>query len=144
MSSVLAQDDGAAVPADAGHTHGPTDKQYFKIFWILFVLTALEVSTHWWESWFGENGRKVAIPLLFILMIIKFFLVAAYFMHLKFDAKLLSRTFYGAMTIALILYLGALTSMNFWTKWGNPWINSPAPSPPTTVLESQPSGGTGG
>ena len=43
---------------DEVHTHGPSDQQYFKIFWILVVLTALEVSTHWWEDWFGETVER--------------------------------------------------------------------------------------
>ncbi|MEI2638628.1 MAG: cytochrome C oxidase subunit IV family protein [Microthrixaceae bacterium] len=141
MSSVTAQNDHAAVPADPGHTHGPTDMEYFRIFWVLFAITALEVSTYWWEDWFGDIGHKVAIPLLFIMMAIKFFLVAGYFMHLKFDAKLLSRTFYGAFAFSLILYLAALTSMNFWSDHGNAWFNNPTPSPPTTVLEAETAGG---
>lgn len=141
MSSVLAPNDGAAVPADEGHTHGPTDQQYFKIFWVLVVITALEVSTYWWESWFGSIGHKVALPVLFVLMAVKFLLVAGFFMHLRFDAKLLGRTFYGALIFSIILYIGALTSMNFWTDFGNPWYNSPTPAPPTTVLQSDTAGG---
>lgn len=129
--------------ADPGevHTHGPSDQQYFKIFWVLVVLTALEVSTHWWEDWFGENGRTVAIPLLIILMVIKFFLVGSYFMHLKYDSKMLSRVFYGGLILALILFTAALTSLNFWTDWGNPWIDNPAPAPPTTLIQSDTPGG---
>lgn len=146
MSSVVAQNDGAAVPADEGHTHGPTDQQYFKIFWVLFVLTALEVSTHWWRDWFGEGIGKVAIPLLFVMMAIKFVLVAGFFMHLRFDAKLLSRTFYGALVVSLILFIAALTSMNFFSGlgaegWGNEWINNPAPERPVVQLEAETAGG---
>lgn len=146
MSSVAAQNDGAAVPADEGHTHGPTDQQYFKIFWVLFVLTALEVSTHWWTDWFGDNANKVAIPLLFVLMGIKFLLVAGYFMHLKFDAKLLNRMFYGTMVVSMVLYIAALTSMNFFSGlgpdgWGNEWINDPAPDRPLVELEADGAGG---
>lgn len=146
MSSVAAQNDGAPVPAHAGHTHGPTDQQYFKIFWVLFVLTALEVSTHWWTDWFGSNANKVAIPLLFVLMTIKFLLVAGYFMHLKFDSRLLSRTFYGALIVAMILYIASLASMNFFSGlggdgWGNEWINDPAPVRPVVELEADAAGG---
>ncbi len=139
--STATSEAGHAAKSDEVHTHGPTDQQYFKIFWILVVLTALEVSTHWWEDWFGENGKRVAIPLLFIMMVIKFFLVASYFMHLKYDSKILGRVFYGGLILAVILFTAALTSLNFWTEWGNPWFDHPNPAPPTTAIQSDTAGG---
>ncbi len=76
---------------DAGHTHGPTDGQYFGIFAVLFVLTALEVSTYFWESWFGESDvvRRIGVAVLLTLMVIKFTMIVGYFMHLRFDTALL-------------------------------------------------------
>lgn len=141
MSTATPEATQGSAHADEVHTHGPSDAQYFKIFWILVVLTALEVSTHWWEDWFGENGKRVAVPLLFIMMVVKFFMVASYFMHLKYDSKILGRMFYGALILALILFTAALTSLNFWSEWGNPWFNHPNPAPPTTVIQSDTAGG---
>jgi cytochrome c oxidase subunit 4 len=129
---VSATVDDLAGPAPAGeqHTHGPTDRKYFEIFFILVGLTALEVSTYWWEDWFGETAHKVAVPVLIFLMIVKFFLVALYFMHLKFDSSLLKRTFYFGMVLAIVVYGVAMTSMNFWTDSGNTNFNDPPPLPP--------------
>jgi cytochrome c oxidase subunit 4 len=131
MSAVVSDvDDDSPVHPGEQHSHGPTDGQYFMIFWVLVALTALEVSTYWWEDWFGEAAHKVAVPLLIILMVVKFFLVALYFMHLKFDSKLLKRTFYFGMLLAIIVYVIALSAMNFWTDSGNTNFNNPPPVPP--------------
>ena len=54
------------------------------------------------------------------MMVVKFFMVASYFMHLKYDSKILSRTFYGAMILALILFTAVLTIFNFWADWVTP------------------------
>ena len=123
-------------PLDEGHTHGPTEGQYFAIFWVLFAITALEVSTYFWESWFGEGDtvRRIGVAALLIMMLIKFFLIAGYFMHLKFDAALLRRTFIFGLIIALAVYTVALTVMNIWTDNGNPWFDDPPPAVTTTTV----------
>lgn len=123
-------DDDSPVHPGEEHTHGPTDGQYFIVFWVLVVLTALEVSTEWWP----DDVRPVAVAVLMVLMAIKFFLVAAVFMHLRYDPALLKRVFYFAMLVAIIVYGAALTSLNFWTDSGMPWFNDPPPVPPTTVV----------
>ncbi|TVR29545.1 MAG: hypothetical protein EA388_15410 [Nitriliruptor sp.] len=74
---------------------------------MLAILTALEVSTY-----FVDFGR-IAIPLLIILMIIKFIMVASFFMHLKFDSKLFGRMLYGGLILALGLYAVTLIILFF-------------------------------
>jgi cytochrome c oxidase subunit 4 len=129
-TAVTEVDDDSPVHPGEHHDHGPSDRQYFNIFFILVALTALEVSTYWWEEWFGEAAHKVAVPLLFLLMIIKFFLVALYFMHLKFDSPILKRTFYAGMIFAIVVYGIALSAMNFWTDSGTTNFNDPPAVPP--------------
>ncbi len=129
-------DDDSPVHPGEHHDHGPTDKQYFTIFWVLVVLTALEVSTEWWTDWFGEGSRKIAVPVLIILMVIKFFLVALYFMHLKFDSALLKRTFYFGMVLAIVVYVIALSAMNFWQDSGSTRFNDPPPVPPAPFCKT--------
>lgn len=132
------QDPGTAVDGDDGrdmghldadHTHGPTDGQYFMIFWVLFAITALEVSTYFWESWFGETDtvRRIGVAVLLVLMVVKFVLIAGYFMHLKFDSALVRRTFVFGLIIAVAVYVVALTSMNIWNDNGNPYYDDPPP-----------------
>ncbi len=129
-------DDHSPVHPGEHHDHGPTDREYFKIFWILVVLTALEVSTEWWGEWFGEGSRTIAVVVLLTLMVIKFFLVALWFMHLKWDPAILKRTFYTGMVVAIAVYVIALSAMNFWTDSGTPKFNDPPPVPPAPSCET--------
>ena len=80
----------------------PTAKDYVQVATILAILTAMEVSTYFVD--FGPLG----IPLLIVLMIVKFVLVASWFMHLKFDSKSYSRLMYTGLAMALGLYAGTL------------------------------------
>ena len=129
-------DDHSPVHPGEHHDHGPSDRQYFQIFVILVVLTALEVSTEWWP----EDSRNIAVPVLLVLMVIKFFLVALWFMHLKWDPAILKRTFYAGMVVAIAVYVVALSAMNFWTDSGTTNFNDPPPVPPAPfcATSSQP------
>ena len=124
---------------DEDHQHGPTDGQYFMVFWVLVVITAFEVSTYWWDDWFGDTDgvRYAATAVLFTLMAVKFVMIAGIFMHLKFDPKLLRRVFVFGLLLATIVYLVTLSTLNFWTDSGNPWFNNPPP--PITPI-TQPEG----
>lgn len=81
----------------SSHAH-PTPREYVHIALVLAVLTALEVSTYFFD--FGV----IAIPLLVVLMIVKFLYVAGWFMHLKFDSPIYSRLMYTGLAFALVLY----------------------------------------
>ncbi|MBU39363.1 MAG: hypothetical protein CL430_02210 [Acidimicrobiaceae bacterium] len=94
-----------------GHEH-PSDKKYFQIAGVLAILTALEVGTYWLESMPGE----ILIPLLMIMMVIKFFYVAAWFMHLRFDNSLFMKFFVSGLVLASIVYAIFLTVFEFWHK----------------------------
>ena len=75
-------------------------------------------------------------------MVIKFVLIASFFMHLRFDSRLLTRVFYFGLAIALAVYTVALSVMNIWTDNGNPWFNDPPPAvTTTTVAEGGAAGG---
>ena len=125
-TDVTEVDDDSPVHPGEHHDHGPTDRKYFEIFVILVVLTALEVSTEWWP----DDARNIAVPLLLFLMVVKFFLVAMFFMHLKFDPAILKRIFYGGTIFAILIYVIALSAMNFWTNSGSDGFNDPPPVPP--------------
>jgi cytochrome c oxidase subunit 4 len=96
MSTTGTAATGAVEHDDAGHH--PTPAEYVRIALILAVLTALEVSTYYFD--FGRAG----IPLLIILMIIKFVMVASFFMHLRYDTRLFGRFMYTGLGFAIVLY----------------------------------------
>jgi cytochrome c oxidase subunit 4 len=102
--------------ADHGHDdhdHHPTERQYWMIFVILAVLTAVEVA---W-SYLGLSGPALVLPLL-AMMVVKFFLVAGAFMHLYFDLKILNGrlftwAFAGAIVLAMAVYAIVLAAFEF-------------------------------
>ncbi|MDG2261932.1 MAG: cytochrome C oxidase subunit IV family protein [Actinomycetota bacterium] len=93
---------------DDHESHGLSDMGYIKIALILAALTALEVATYFWD--FGA----LEVPSLLILMVVKFEIVVAYFMHLKFDSKIYTILFVGGLILALGVFAAMGTSMVFW------------------------------
>lgn len=89
--------DATEQASEQGHAH-PTPKQYVHIAVVLAILTALEVSTYFLD--FGA----IAIPMLVILMVVKFLYVAGWFMHLKFDSPVFKRLMTTGLAFALVLY----------------------------------------
>lgn len=85
---------------DDDHDH-PSDLFYLKIAGILALFTALEVATIFVEdSW----PRWSLFFVLTVLMIIKFAMVAAYFMHLKYDTNWFTRVFVAGLVLAMAVY----------------------------------------
>ena len=111
-------------PAPGEHHAHPTDSTYWTVGGVLAALTLLEVTTYWWP----EEWHKVTFWLLIIMMAIKFVLVALFFMHLRFDPKLLKRTFFFGLSLALAVYLVMLSTFLFWNDSGN--LDETYPDPP--------------
>jgi cytochrome c oxidase subunit 4 len=101
-----------SIPHDApagAHAH-PSDLKYVKIALILGVLTGLEVATYFWDS----ASTKTLVAVLVPLMVIKFAMVAGYFMHLKFDSPMFTRMFVAGLAFAVGVYMIMLTVFEFW------------------------------
>lgn len=106
--------------------------KYVQIAVILFVLTAAEVVLyetcfgHLRES-FGSIGPSLAphfVVCLLVLSAAKFWFVAMFYMHLKFDMRLLGWVFALSLVIATAVICGlfALFTYNrtlWW--WSGPW-----------------------
>ncbi len=111
MSETTASVEGAHAHDD--HDHHPTEKQYWVVFVVLAVLTAIEVV---W-SYLGLEGAQLVVPLV-IMMVVKFFLVTGAFMHLYFDLKILNGrlftwAFFGALLLAMAVYAIVLAAFEF-------------------------------
>jgi len=102
----------------SGHEH-PSEKQYIIIALILAALTALEFGTYF-SSVLPDFLNGLAIPILIILMVIKFYLVAAYFMHLKFDNPLLRRVFIAGIVLSAVVYFVMLQAFRFFSGFNTP------------------------
>ena len=93
------------------HKPHPTPKQYVQIAIVLGVLTAIEVALYYTEDIVGIFTD----PLLMILAIGKFVIVVGWFMHLRFENKLVNRFFVGGMILALFLFAIVMLER----AWGN-------------------------
>ena len=90
----------------AAHEHKP-NSFYIKVALALAIVTAVEVGLYYLDL------GKLYLPVLLILMIIKFVTVVSLFMHLKFDNKIFSWLFYSGLGLAVFVYIAALMTFRF-------------------------------
>ena len=110
MTTDTTHDTTTAHGADHSAEHGMSTRGYINIALILAAITALEVSTYYVD--FGP----LFLPSLLIMMVVKFFIVVSYFMHLKFDNKLFSWMFYAGLFLAVGVYVAALATFHFFFR----------------------------
>ena len=82
------------------HAH-PGPRQYVLIGVVLVILTAVEVATSYLE---GHVNSNLLIVALAIMAAVKFFLVAAWYMHMKQDSPVFRRLFVTGIVLATIVY----------------------------------------
>ena len=104
--------------SEAGHSEAehserehPSDWAYVKIAAILAAITAVEVFTYF-DTVFSWGS--FLIPSLIFMMVVKFWLVATWFMHLKFDNPIFAKMFVGGLSLAVGVYVAALAAFEFW------------------------------
>lgn len=93
---------GRPHPEGGDHGDHPSDWFYIKVAIFLAVVTAIEVALYYWEI--GAFNTTA----LLVLAVLKFVTVAAFFMHLKTDNKVLRRFFYTGIFTALVVYIWVL------------------------------------
>ena len=94
----------------AGHDDGHAPKPnsfYIKVAASLAIVTGVEVALYY------LNIGKWFMPILLVLMVIKFVTVVSLFMHLKFDNKIFSWLFYSGLFLAVFVYIAALLTFRF-------------------------------
>lgn len=102
--------------AHGEHEHGehhPTEKQYVVVALILAVLTGIEAFTYFKSV---LDWGRVLMPALLVMMGVKFYLIAAYFMHLRYDQKILRRVFLTGIVLAVAVYVIALTAFKLFAS----------------------------
>jgi cytochrome c oxidase subunit 4 len=93
------------------HTHAhPSDGQYVLIALFLAVITGAEVLTYYVD--FFKQHFPILLLTLIPMMIIKFGVVAAFFMHLRFDNKLFRRVFITGILLATFVYMIVLSTFH--------------------------------
>jgi cytochrome c oxidase subunit 4 len=89
----------------------PTPFQYVMVGVVLVILTALEVTVSYLD---GDIPSGLILFLLLAMMFMKFFLVAAWFMHLRTDRPVFRRFFMLGATAAITLFAIVLASLHVW------------------------------
>jgi cytochrome c oxidase subunit 4 len=90
-------------------TKHPTPFKYVIIFLILVVVTGVEIGISYSE---GSVPSGVIVALLLLLAILKFAMVAAYFMHLRTDQPIFRRFFVLGIITAMVVFAVAITTLH--------------------------------
>lgn len=97
-----------ATPHPVEHAH-PGAREYIVIAIILTVITAVEVAVFYIPSM-----KPMLVPVLLTLSAVKFSLVVAFYMHLKFDARLFTWLFVIGILLATFVILALLKLFGHW------------------------------
>lgn len=80
-----------------------TRSTYWMVALILGIITVLEVAV-----FYVPAIRGVIVPVLLVLSIAKFALVAMFFMHLKYDSRVLTLVLIGGLVVATSIVLAMM------------------------------------
>lgn len=105
--------EAAAGHGDAGAEVHASNRTYVGVAAVLAVLTALEVMV-----FYVPALKPVLIPILIVLMLAKFALVVMFFMHLKYDSKVLTGLFTGPLVVSTAVVLAMIALYGFFTGGG--------------------------
>ena|SRR2546426_5966028 len=104
----MAEHDQPTPPQAGEHSH-PGAKEYLGIAVILTVITAVEVAV-----FYIPTMKPMLVPTLLTLSALKFALVAMFYMHLKFDARLFSWLFVVPMIVIAVIIIMLLRLFGQW------------------------------
>ncbi|MFQ5530453.1 MAG: cytochrome C oxidase subunit IV family protein [Gemmatimonadota bacterium] len=94
-----------------GHSEPHTsNKTYVLVAAVLAMVTAVEVMVFYIEAL-----RPVIVPILVVLSAAKFTLVVSFFMHLKYDGRLLRGLFAGPLLVAVAIILAMMALYGMFT-----------------------------
>jgi cytochrome c oxidase subunit 4 len=100
---------------EAGHeTHENHDKTYYWIFGWLTLWTILELG---WAHWFGTHPghRWLLLGGLGLMAAIKAALVGLYYMHLKWEGKLIWAAILSPVVLSVVMITGLLPdAIGYW------------------------------
>jgi cytochrome c oxidase subunit 4 len=97
---------GLALVHHAPEHHHPSPAKYVGIAILLALITALEVGLY-----YIDMPEALLVIFLMILAFLKFTMVCAFFMHLKFDSPMLRRVFITGIVLAGVVYTVVLFTL---------------------------------
>ncbi len=91
-------------------SHHPSFNQYVLIAIILFAITIVEFLLIWDKAGIVDSLGPSKIPLLVFLSAIKFAIVIMFYMHLKFDNRLLGSIFVAGLVLAFLVGIAVIST----------------------------------
>jgi cytochrome c oxidase subunit IV len=85
------------------HEH-PTWREYK---WVALVLTLITIGEVW-VYYTSIKDTPIFVPLLLLMSAVKFAIVVAFYMHLKYDHKIFRALFTGPLMIAMATLISLL------------------------------------
>jgi caa(3)-type oxidase subunit IV len=119
-SAPAASSEHSAGPHGHGpHAHDAHHVNYVKVYWVLFVLLCVSVA----GPFVGDALHMKAITLItaFGIAVVKAYIVAANFMHLKFEKKYVVYLLCTALAFMFLFYAGV--SPDVMKHRGRQWEN---------------------
>ncbi len=107
MQATDAERHDQTLPPEDVHHPGP--RQYVVVAIVLAVITALEVGLFYVDVLPFEVPNAVVTALLMVMMVLKFGIVAAWFMHLRFDSRIFRRLFVAGIILAIGMSISSVT-----------------------------------
>jgi cytochrome c oxidase subunit 4 len=89
-------------------TKHPSPFKYVVIAVVLVIVTAIEIAVSYLD---GDIPDGLIVALLLIMAVIKFWTVAAWYMHLQTDRPIFRRFFVLGVSAACVLYATVLASL---------------------------------
>lgn len=86
------------------HREPATVGTYLKVAVILTLITALEVGVI-----YIRRLAPIIVPLLLVMALAKFALVVLFFMHLRYDRRVLTAVFVGPILVAVLVAVALMT-----------------------------------
>ena len=111
--TITSHDNVPAAALDGAVKDYSRDKVYVLTALFLAAVTLVEIATYAFPD-FPIWADELVVPVLMILMAVKFFTIVYIFMHLKFDKPILTRLFYMGLTLAVLVYLAVLSTFRIW------------------------------
>jgi cytochrome c oxidase subunit 4 len=96
--------------AEPGHASVTT---YVRVAVVLSIITALEVGVI-----YIRQLTPILVPLLLVMSAAKFLLVVLFFMHLRYDSRVLTTLFAGPLVIATALAVALMTLTGVFLVFG--------------------------
>jgi cytochrome c oxidase subunit 4 len=90
----------------------PSPLNYVLIAVVLVAITAAEVSLYYLQ---GDLSNAIITPLLLIFAVLKFAIVASWYMHLRTDKPIFARFFVLGIVAAVLLFMVVLTSLQIFS-----------------------------